>query len=172
VDMIATQTNSTSIPSVSGTANINTTALPGSVAALVVLHAILLGGSFIILFPLGVSFLRFFNSFTLHWVLQVITAVICIVGLAVAVALSVIDLEYNSFTATHQIIGMLVVAAVVLQVVLGYLHHKNFKVSGRTWASYAHLWTGRTVIIVGMINTVLYATSLSRISIWIPFPSS
>lgn len=170
--MIATQTNSTSIPSVSGTANTNTTALPGSAAVLVVLHAILLGGSFILLFPLGVSFLRFFNSFTLHWMLQAITAIICIVGLAVAVALSVIDLEYNSFTATHQIIGMLAVAAVVFQVVLGYLHHKNFKVGGRTWASYTHLWTGRTVIIVGMINTVLYATSLSRISIWIPFPSS
>jgi hypothetical protein len=170
--MIATQTNSTSIPSVSGTANTNTTALPGSVAVLVVLHAILLGGSFILLFPLGVSFLRFFNSFTLHWMLQATTAIICIVGLAVAVALSVIDLEYNSFTATHQIIGMLVVAAVVFQVVLGYLHHKNFKVGGRTWASYAHLWTGRTVIMVGMINMVLYATSLSRISISIPFLSS
>lgn len=170
--MIATQTNSTSIPSVSGTANINTTGLPGSVAALEVLHAILLGGSFIFLFPLGVGFLRFFNSFTLHWALQVIAATICIVGLAVAVALSVIDLEYSSFTATHQIIGMLVVAVVVFQVMLGYLHHKNFKVRGRTWASYAHLWTGRTIIIVGMINTVLYATPLSRISIWIPFRSS
>ena len=45
--------------------------------------------------------------------LQVITTMICIVSLGVAVILSVIGIEYNSFTATQQIIGMLVVAAVV-----------------------------------------------------------
>jgi protein-S-isoprenylcysteine O-methyltransferase Ste14 len=163
--MTATQTDSTSVPSVLGTADLNTTALPGSVAALVILHAICLGGSFVILFPLGVSLLRFFNSFRLHWILQVIATLICIIGLAVAVALSVMDVEYNSFTAVHQIIGILVVAVLVLQVVLGYMHHKKFKkVGGRTWVSYAHLWTGRAVVIVGMVNAVLYVTSPSHIS--------
>jgi Eukaryotic cytochrome b561 len=166
MDMSATQTNSTSIPSISGTANLNTTALPGSVAALVLLHAICLGGSFIILFPLGVGLLRFFDSFRLHWMLQIIATVACIIGLAVAVVLSVMDVEYDSFNTAHQVVGILVVAALFFQAALGYIHHKNFKkVGGRTWASYAHLWTGRIVILAGMVNTVLYVIPLSYVSL-------
>jgi hypothetical protein len=164
MDMSATQTNSTSIPSITGTANLNTTALPGSVAALVLLHAIGLGGSFIILFPLGVSLLTFFDSFRLHWMLQIIVTVICIIGLALAVVLSVMDVEYSSFNTAHQVIGILVVAILTFQAVLGYIHHKNFKkVHGRTWASYAHLWTGRMVILAGMVNTVLYVIPRSYV---------
>jgi hypothetical protein len=156
--MTATGTTSASIPTLSGTANLNVTALPGSVGALILLHAICLGGSFVILLPLGVTLLRFFNSFRFHWMLQVIATGICIIGLALAVALSVLDVEYSSFTAVHQIVGILVVFVLVLQLVLGYIHHTNFKrVGGRTWASYAHVWTGRTVIVVGMVDTVLYA---------------
>jgi predicted ferric reductase len=155
MDMSATQTHSTSIPSVSGTANLNTTVLPGSVAALVLLHAICLGGSFIILFPLGTSLLRFFNSFGLHWMLQIIATVICIIGLAVAVVLSVMGVEYDSFNIAHQVIGILVVAVLFFQIVLGHI--------GRTWASYAHLWTGRIAILAGMVNTVLYVIPLSHV---------
>ena len=169
IDMTATQTNSTSIPYVSGTANLNATDLPGSVAALVILHAICLSGSFLILFPLGVSLLRFFNSFRFHWILQIIATVVCIIGLVVAIAFSVMDFEYNSFSAAHQIIGILVVVALIFQAVLGFMHHKNFKrVGGRTWMSYAHLWTGRAVIIVGMVNAVLYVISLIPITIRLP----
>lgn len=160
--MTGTETTSTSVPTLSGTANLSTTALPGSVAALVILHAICLGGSFVILFPLGVSLLRFFNSSRLHWIVQVVATLICIIGLAVAVALSIMDIEYNSFTAVHQIIGILVVAVLVLQVVLGYMHHTKFKrLGGRTWVSFTHLWTGRMVIVIGMVNTVLYVHSAS-----------
>jgi hypothetical protein len=159
MDMTATETTSTSIPTVSGTANLATTALPGSVGALVTLHAICLGGSFVVLFPLGVGLLRFFNSFRLHWMLQAIATVICIIGLAAAVALSILDVEYSSFTAAHQIIGFLVIVVLMLQLVLGYAHHATYKrVGGRTWATYMHLWTGRTVVVIGMINTALYVT--------------
>jgi hypothetical protein len=165
VDMTATGTTSTSVPTISGTTNLSTTPLPGSVGALVLLHAICLGGSFVILFPLGVSLLRFFNSVRLHWMLQIIATGICFIGLAVAVALSVMDVEYNSFTAVHQIVGILVVIVLVLQLVLGYVHHTNFKrAGGRTWASNAHIWIGRTMIVVGMVNTVLYAICPSLIS--------
>lgn len=91
--------------------------------------------------------------------LQVIATIICIIGLAVAIALSVLDVEYSSFTAVHQIVGILVVAVLIIQLVLGYSHHTIFKkVGGRTWVTYMHLWTGRAVIVIGMIDTVLYVT--------------
>lgn len=125
---------------------------------------ICLSDSFIILFPLGVSLLRFLDSFRLHWMLQTIATVICIIGLAVAVVLSVIDIECDSFNTAYQVIGILVVAALFFQAILRYIHHKNFKeVCGRTWTSYAHLWTGRIVILAGMVNTVLYAIPLSHV---------
>jgi hypothetical protein len=93
--------------------------------------------------------------------LQIIATVIRIISLAVAVVLSVIDVEYDSFNTAYQVIGILVVAALFFQAVLRYIHHKNFKeVCGRTWTSYAHLWTGR---IAGMVNTVLYAIPLSHV---------
>jgi hypothetical protein len=143
-------------PAVSGTSNINTKALPRSVAVLVILHAICLGGAFVFLFPLGVLILRWFASVRFHWMLQVFAAFVSTIGLVVAVALSLMDPEYKGLDEGHQIIGIVVVAALFVQAGLGYVHHANYKQSERrTWASHAHLWTGRVIIIVGMLNTVL-----------------
>jgi hypothetical protein len=143
-------------PAVSGTSNVNTEALPGSVAILVLIHAICLGGAFILLFPLGIAMLRWFNSVRIHWMLQAFAAIVCVVGLTLAIEFSIMDPEYKGLDEGHQIIGILVVAALFLQAALGYVHHANYKKLGRrTWASHAHLWTGRVVIIVGMLNAIL-----------------
>jgi hypothetical protein len=57
----------------------------------------------------------------------------------------------------------------ILQVILGYMHHTNFKrVGGRTWVSFTHMWTGRMVIIVGMVNTVLYVKPASYVCLRAP----
>ena len=58
-----------SVPSVTGTSNINTTAQPGYINDLVVLHAILLGVAFVITFPLGAVSLRVLRSFNIHWII-------------------------------------------------------------------------------------------------------
>lgn len=143
-------------PAVSGTLNINTKALPGSVAVLVIIHAICLGGAFVFLFPLGIVILRWFASVRFHWMLQVFAVVVSAVGLAFAIVLSIMDPEYKGLDEGHQVIGIVVVAALFLQGALGYVHHANYKkCERRTWASHAHLWTGRVVIVVGMLNTVL-----------------
>jgi hypothetical protein len=154
--MPKTLSTTTVIPAVSGTSNINTEALPGSVAILVLIHAICLCGALILLFPLGIVMLRWFGSVRIHWMLQVFAASVSVIGLALAIALSIMDPEYKGLSEGHQIIGIVVVAALFLQAALGYVHHANYKkLKRRTWASYAHLWTGRVVIIVGMLNAVL-----------------
>jgi hypothetical protein len=53
------QTTSSTVPQISGTINIGATPLPGSVAVFVIIHAICLGGAFVLVFPLGVVILRF-----------------------------------------------------------------------------------------------------------------
>ncbi len=164
MDMTSTRSTSTDIPTISGNKNTNVVALPGSVQTLIIIHAICLGGSFIFLFPLGVIALRWFNWFRVHWMLQIITMTICILGLVVACALSVMDLEYTSFDETHQVIGIVAVVVLVVQALFGYVHHQRYKKLGlRTLVSYLHLWTGRSVILLGMVNTALYVKFFSVI---------
>lgn len=152
--------NTTTIPSISGTSNINVKPLPSSVPTLIIIHAICLGGAFLLLFPLGVIALRWFSTVKFHWMLQLLAAFICVIGLCIAIALSVMDPEYMDFGEAHQVIGIVVVVAVMIQALLGYWHHRNYKKVGeRTWVSHSHLWVGRLVIVAGMINAVLCVKS-------------
>ena len=154
--MPKTLSSASLMPTISGTLNINTKALPGSVAILVIIHAICLGGAFVLLFPLGVVLLRWFGSVKFHWILQVFSAMVCLIGLVIAIVLSIMDPEYKNLNEGHQIIGIVVVAALFLQAALGYMHHLKYKKLGRrTWISHAHLWTGRVLIAIGMLNAVL-----------------
>lgn len=158
MDMAATRANSPgTIPSISGTSDVDVTPLPSSVPALIIIHAVCLAGSFLLLFPLGVVALRWFGRIRWHWMLQVLATLVCIVGLAIAIAFSVMDPEYVSFNEAHQIIGIVVVAALIIQVGLGYFHHKSYQRLGRrSWISHSHLWMGRVAMILGMVNAVLY----------------
>ncbi|KAK5202919.1 hypothetical protein LTR47_011563 [Exophiala xenobiotica] len=145
-----------SVPSVAGTSNINTTAQPGYTNDLVVLHAILLGVAFVIAFPLGAVSLRVLRSFNIHWIIQLFTSVACLIGLCVAIALSVLSVKWADFDLAHQIIGIVVVVLALVQGMLGYRHHLNYKkFKGRTVVSYVHFLFGRAIIWFGMLNTVL-----------------
>ena len=155
--MTAARSDSIAIPSITGTSNINVKPLPASVSSLVIVHAICLAGSFLLLFPSGVVALRWFGSFKMHWILQISATSISIIGLIIAIALSVLDPEFMSFDEAHQILGIIVVVSLVLQALLGYLHHRNYQKSEqRTWVSHSHLWIGRGAIALGMFNAVPY----------------
>lgn len=156
VNMTATRSNSTATPSISGKADTSVTPLPGSVPALIIIHAVCLAGSFLLLFPLGVVALRWFKWVRVHWMLQIFATLICVLGLIIAITFSAMDPEYDTFDQGHQIIGILAVVALIIQALLGYQHHRNYKKTGqRTAVSHSHIWTGRTVIVLGMVNAVL-----------------
>jgi hypothetical protein len=125
---------------------------------LIIIHAIFLGLAFVIVFPSGAIGLRLGLrwSFTIHWVLQVVATFASFVGLAVAIAASIIGVEYDGFDEAHQILGLVVVSLLAFQVGGGVLHHLNFKKLGRrTVVSYAHMLLGRVVIWAGIVNAVL-----------------
>jgi hypothetical protein len=70
-------------------------------------------------------------------------------GVYIATAMDMMD-------ETHAIIGIALLVALVGQPVFGFVHHKMFKKYGtRTFWSHAHLWLGRLVIPVGMVNGYL-----------------
>ena len=150
-------TSDTDIPVISGTSSSNSvTALPSFVPYLITIHAILLAGSFVLLFPLGVIILRWFGHVKWHWITQLFAAASCTVGLGVAVGFSRMDPEFSSFSQPHQIIGIVAVTALFAQAYFGYAHHLGFKRTGRRTAiSYLHLWTGRLVVPLGMLEACL-----------------
>ena len=88
--------------------------------------------------------------------LQIFATAVCVLGLVIAIAFSAVDPEYSAFNQGHQIIGILAVVGLLIQALLGYQHHRNFKKTGRrTVVSNSHLWLGRVVIVFGMLNAVL-----------------
>jgi hypothetical protein len=156
--MTKSSTISGSAPSISGTSNIAVTEQGGSYTALVVLHAIILGVAFVIVFPTGILALRsgWKVAFGMHWMLQALASAASVVGLALAIALSITGVEYNDFDKTHQILGLVIIALVALQVLSGFWHHRMFKRIGRrSPVTYSHMLLGRILIYGGMVNAIL-----------------
>ncbi len=53
--------------------------------------------------------------------------------------LSIVDPEYKGLDEGHQIIGIVVVAALLLQATLGYVHHTKYKALGRKHEPAMHI---------------------------------
>jgi hypothetical protein len=54
---------------------------------------------------------------------------------------------------SHPIIGIVLFVLIFAMPILGQIHHRNFKkFQTRTTPSYAHIWLGRFVITLGIIN--------------------
>lgn len=49
---------------------------------------------------------------------------------------------------------MVLLLLVAVQPLLGYLHHRRFQArgGGRMLVSYAHVWNGRVLIVLGIVN--------------------
>jgi hypothetical protein len=61
--------------------------------------------------------------------------------------------QINYLATYHAIIGYVVIGALLLQPVTGLLHHLLWKKKhSRNVATYPHLWWGRAVITLAMIN--------------------
>lgn len=59
----------------------------------------------------------------------------------------------QKYTTTHTIMGTVVVCLLFIQPALGFLHHRHFRRhQARGPVSYAHIWYGRLLIVVGIIN--------------------
>lgn len=118
---------------------------------LVHLHALLMGLAFLVLFPLGVVAVHWGSSgaFRYHWVLQLLGALSTTIGAVVALAMS----GSHGPTGAHQVAGTVIVLLLWVQAGLGLRHHLSFVRSRhRTWASKAHIWLGRCVVVGGLGN--------------------
>ncbi|KAK3110545.1 hypothetical protein LTR53_015046 [Teratosphaeriaceae sp. CCFEE 6253] len=116
-------------------------------------HAVCASIAFVGLFPIGAILVRVTSFGGLVWVHVGIQALalllfIAAVGLGLDVAISGRYLDQ-----AHSIIGLVLFALLLIQPVLGWMHHLLYKKhAGRTAWSHAHLTVGRVAVLLGIIN--------------------
>jgi hypothetical protein len=95
---------------------------------------------------------NFGGAWIVHGVFQLFAYVVYIVAFGLGVWM-VNNIPYDLMDHYHPIIGIVVFVLLFFQPILGFVHHLKFKkYSRRTVWSYGHLWLGRIVITLGIIN--------------------
>ncbi|EOD49164.1 putative integral membrane protein [Neofusicoccum parvum UCRNP2] len=115
-------------------------------------HAVLACLAMVIFFPAGAISIRMFSFPGLVWFhggLQVFAYAM----FTAAVGLGIYIGQGEYIQTYHGVIGLLVFALLFFMPIFGWLHHQLFKKYGhRTFWSYTHIWLGRLLITLGIIN--------------------
>ncbi|GFG22425.1 hypothetical protein IFM61606_02285 [Aspergillus udagawae] len=117
-------------------------------------HGILMSVAFILIFPLGATVLRLSKSKHAVWIhagIQVIGWGLMLGGLATGLRLGkILDRLHNN---AHTIFGTVIVVLMLLQPFLGTIHHWMYiRKKTRTALAPVHVWLGRILIVLGMVN--------------------
>ncbi|KAG5985199.1 hypothetical protein E4U55_000444 [Claviceps digitariae] len=114
-------------------------------------HGIIMTTVFVLIFPVGSLLVPLFSKWFLHSMSQ-LGGYTC---MWVAFALGYIyakhaDKLYNN---THTKLGTAVVSLLAIQPLLGYLHHRLYTArQTRTLLCHVHVWYGRSLMLLGIIN--------------------
>lgn len=119
-----------------------------------VIHGLLLCGAFVLLMPTGVIFLRVVpQSVRWHWVNQTLASALVIVGGLGGLYISTMYNKSRSYNSAHQLIGILVMLAVIVQWGMGYWHHRLYKLTqSPTRYGPIHRYFGQVVLLLGVLN--------------------
>ncbi|TVY19964.1 Cytochrome b561 and DOMON domain-containing protein, partial [Lachnellula arida] len=114
-------------------------------------HGIIMGLVVVILFPAGAILMRTIRSPWIHAGVQLFNLALLIIGLALGVKLA----QYTDqlWTNTHTRLGVAIIALFLLQPFLGLAHHLLYQKSqSRTPVSHIHIWYGRILMLLAVIN--------------------
>ncbi|KAK9801578.1 hypothetical protein SCARD494_00630 [Seiridium cardinale] len=119
-------------------------------------HAVIMVFCFVGLFPFGIFVLRLGNWVRWHAVNQGLALIGVVVGFGLGVHTSYFYNRSKKFNDAHQVIGILLFIFVLAQFVLGFMHHRIYKKTQQpTKLAPVHVWMGRVIIPVGVINAFL-----------------
>jgi hypothetical protein len=122
---------------------------------ILIAHGVLAALAFVIFFPVGAIVIRlgtFRGAWLVHGIFQLFAYIVYIVAFGLGVWM-VNNIPHNLLDSYHPIIGITVFVLLFFQPILGFVHHLQYKkYNCRTIWSYGHLWLGRIVITLGMIN--------------------
>ncbi|KAF2873974.1 hypothetical protein BDV95DRAFT_317660 [Massariosphaeria phaeospora] len=118
-------------------------------------HGVLAALAFVVFFPLGSILIRlgsFRGAWIVHASFQIFAYTLYIAAFGIGIWL-VNGIPIRLIDHYHPVIGIIVFCLLFFQPILGLVHHYKFKkYNRRTIWSYGHLWLGRIVITLGMIN--------------------
>jgi len=122
----------------------------------VITHGTFMGFAFAFLFPFGAIIIRsasFRGLVWVHAVIQIFAYTLALVGLGLGVYIAIYPESQLKASNGHPIIGIIVVSALVFQPIGGVLHHQMYKKHGkRTIWAITHVWWGRIIVTLGIIN--------------------
>ena len=152
----ATSSSSSSSSSSSDSNSDSTTddgGAPGRLNMVIMAHAVLAPITFVLFFPIGAMIIRLLSFKGVVWLhagWMVTTYIIVLGAMGMGVWIAVMTQQLDTY---HSIIGLVVVGALLLQPVSGITHHLLYKKTGGTnVATYPHIWWGRAVVTLGIIN--------------------
>ena len=117
------------------------------------IHGLVMSFVFIIVLPIGALLLRVWRKVMGHIVVQTIGVVLFCMAFAGG---CVVSLQFNrskNFNSAHQVIGILLLLAMLSQYALGVVHHRIFKKEQRkTVFGKVHRFLGPSIIFIAIIN--------------------
>lgn len=119
--------------------------------AIILAHGIIALVVFAFLYPLGSILMRLVGKWYIHSMTQNLgwLAMWAVFGLGYVAA----SRQGQFFNQTHTILGTIVIALLGIQPVLGWLHHRHFVAhQKRGIISHLHIWYGRILMALGVIN--------------------
>jgi len=129
-------------------------------------HAVLGSLAWVIFFPLGAIIIRFLSSphaWLIHAFINVFAWAMFIVAAGLGIWMSLVSQQLNSY---HPIIGLVLLALVSIQPIGGLLHHYLWAKRNKSeFVAMYHIWMGRILITLGMINGglgLLYSGNATR----------
>lgn len=133
-------------------------------------HAVMATVAWAFLFPIGSIFLRLNIDhpimLKLHIYIQIFAYVVYVAAASMGIWLALQSQQYfDIWSDPHPIIGIVILAFGTLQPATGWIHHRIYRSRavaiattsrgprpGRTAWGYFHLWIGRILITLGIIN--------------------
>ncbi|KAG5926302.1 hypothetical protein E4U42_003449 [Claviceps africana] len=118
-----------------------------------------LHGTFMIFFIVGmmnfgVVLLRACGWAKWHALNQCIATLGVLSGLVLGILTSLLYNRSRAFRDSHQVVGFIIVALILLQLGLGVKHHLEYtKTRASTLFSKIHVWTGRVILFLALINS-------------------
>ncbi|KAF2671878.1 hypothetical protein BT63DRAFT_182779 [Microthyrium microscopicum] len=125
-------------------------------------HGVTMGLAFIGFYPLAALMMRLFNFryiVRVHVAMQVLAMLLMYAGMALGIWFANYDdklFEHKYPSSVHTRMGVAIPALMLLQPMLGWLHHEGYVNSGgRTVWMYLHANYGRALIFLGGVNGII-----------------
>jgi hypothetical protein len=122
----------------------------------VIAHAVFMGLAWVGSLPAGAIIIRFLNEripnpVVIHQLLQLGSFFFVFIAFWIGVGAS----KGQHYQFAHQWLGTLLFLAMICQAAVGFYHHRRFKEdkpSSRRWFTHLHIWLGRSLIFLALIN--------------------